>query len=84
MNPENVRRIVDRLNNITESVRKQVSGADVHAVNNIRHTAQLLIDQLETDPDCIDDELVNQILRNTEARLIEFYQKKYPPHKLFS
>lgn len=59
------------------SMRLQNSGADTHTVGNIRNTASLLKQQLETDPECIEEELALQILKNTEEALVEFFKKKY-------
>lgn len=78
MDQHKIKLVIDRLKNVSNCVRNQRSGADVHTVNNIRHTAELLIEQLETDPDCMSDELTEQILKNTESKLIEFFEKKYP------
>lgn len=80
MNHERVPVVIDKLQSILEAVRFQFSGADVHTVGNIRHTAALLIDQLLDDPDCLEDELVDQIVSNTERALVEFYKKKYHLH----
>lgn len=59
-------------------MRKQNSGADAHTVGNIRNTATLLIEQLNQDPDCMDDDLVIQMVRNAEKSVADFYKKKYP------
>lgn len=78
MNPNDVRNAMDRLQSVLSCMRKQNSGADAHTVGNIRNTATLLIEQLETDPDCMDDDLVNQMLKNIEKSVVDFYKKKYP------
>lgn len=77
MEKEKVKIIIDRLQNILNSLRNQNSGADSHTVGNIRNTASLMIQQLEVDPDCLEEALAEQILKNTEERLIKFYQTKY-------
>lgn len=74
---DKVQTIIDRLDDVMHSLRFQCSGADIHTVGNIRHTASLLKDQIETDPECVDEELVMQIVRNVEHSLVEFFKKKY-------
>ena len=77
MEKQEVIRIISKLNDIISSIRYQNSAADIHEVNNIRHTATLLMEQLKAEPDCMKDELVNQILQNVQDRLIKFYKQKY-------
>lgn len=77
MNYNKVTAALQRLNLILDSVRLQNSGADIHTIGNIRNTAMLLRDQLHHDYECMDDRLVEQILKNTEVKVAEFYRKKY-------
>lgn len=80
METQKLIKVKSNLQTITDCLKNQNSGADVHAVNNMRQTASLLLAQLEEDPDCMHDDLVNQIVSNLECKLIEFYRKKYPSH----
>lgn len=64
-----------------KSMRFQNSGADTHAVGNIRNTATLLKDQLESDPECMEEELVLNMVKRIEADLVKFYREKYWPYQ---
>lgn len=77
MTPEKIPTIKERLYSILSSLRNQNSAADIHSVGNMRHTSSLLLEQLEQDPDCITDELAEQIVKNIERNLVFFYQRKY-------
>jgi hypothetical protein len=81
MSPEKRKIVIDRLDSVLAAVRYQNSGADTHTVGNLRNTATLLKQQLQDDPDCMDEDLVDQMLKNTEARLVQFYKDKYPSSK---
>lgn len=77
MSPEEINFLVSKLNSIVTAVRFQNSGADVHIIGNIRHTAGLLMDVLLNDPNSISLEFAQQITSNTEEKLVEFYRNKY-------
>lgn len=78
MKPNDVKAAIERLLQVLSSLRQQNSGADIHTIGNIRNVASLMIEQLETDPDCVDERLVHSVIKNTEHDLVEFYKKKYP------
>ncbi len=77
MNPEQLRIYLDRCDSILQSVRLQNSGSDAHTIGDIRNTATMLKDQLETDSDCLKPELIEMIIKNTEKKVVDFYRKKY-------
>ena len=78
MYPEELSLIIDKLGTVESSLRNQHSGADAHAVGNMRNTALLLKEQLEDDPTCLSDALIRQMVSNLENELVKFYMKKYP------
>lgn len=80
MNTQELNIVKSRLQACIDSVRFQHSGCDVHAVGNIQHTAQMLIEQL--DENCLSDELIRQITRNVEQNVFEFFKKKYASIKV--
>lgn len=69
--------IKGRLQSCIDSVRFQSSGCDIHTVGNIRNTAQMLLQQLDEDPDCMEDKLILQITQNVEKSVGDFFTKKY-------
>lgn len=71
---------ISRLDNILKTVHQQNSGCDIHCIGNIRNTATMLREQLIKDPECMEDELVLQIINNTEQKVVEFFKKKYFPN----
>lgn len=77
MTYQEVKVALQRIQTILDSVRLQNSGADIHCIGNIRNVANLLKDQIGHDYDCLDKKLVDQILKNTEIKVAEFYKKKY-------
>lgn len=68
--------LTDRLYNVISSLRNQNSGADIHKVNNMRHTASLLIDDLASD-DSLDYDCAKRIVENIENDLVSFFKDKY-------
>lgn len=81
MQPEKLKLYLDRLESVMSTMRNQNSGADTHSVGNIRNTASMLIDQLKTDPDCIEEDLVENMVKRVEVDLVKFYREKYWPHQ---
>jgi len=77
MNRKEFEIVKDRLNTILQSLRFQNSGCDTHTVGNIRNTVTMLLEQMDDDPNCINDNLVYDILKNQEKALIDFFKKKY-------
>lgn len=77
MHPDEALRLIGRLDAILQATRFQTSGSDIHTIGNIQNTATLLKDQLEQDPYCLERNLAENICKNTEKKLVEFYRKKY-------
>ena len=77
MNADKVKKAIGKLDDILKLVRNQNSGADIHTIGNIRNVAGLLKEQLETDPNCLKEELVDVLISNTERKVSEFYKQKY-------
>lgn len=72
--------LIAKLECILAMVRNQNSGADAHFVGNIRNACSMLIQQLSDDPGSFEDEIAEQILKNQQDKLIEFYRNKYFKH----
>lgn len=66
-----------RLESVVRAVRHQCSGADIHVVGSIRHTAGMLMDVLDNDPKGLECDTIKTITKNVEAMVGEFYKKKY-------
>lgn len=72
--------MMDRIRTISQALRNQNSGADIHQINNIRQTAEGLLHALEDTEVSLfkDDSEVLAMVKRAETKLIEFYQAKYP------
>lgn len=68
---------ISRLENLLKLVRFQNSGADSHIIGNIRNTASGIKQLLENDPSCLDENIVNHLISNTERAISDFYKQKY-------
>lgn len=62
---------------IIDNLRNCNSGAEVHEVGNMRHTAQGVLDALEHDPLDCQTELIAGILGRVEAQEVAFFKKKF-------
>jgi hypothetical protein len=62
---------------VCDNLRLAGDGADIHEVDNLRHTAQLLLDALEDN--AMDEESIRQILIRIEKQMNDYFIKKYVP-----
>ena len=69
--------IIDRAETALKSLQSHNSGADIHIVANIRHTATMLISMLESGFEAIPHKDALTLIESIETRLVDFFTKKY-------
>lgn len=77
MQKTKAQKALEELDRLAKCVRNQNNGADIHTIGNIRNTISLLKHQIEEDPDCLDEQFIQQVIKNIEAKVVDFYKKKY-------
>lgn len=70
MTPNKKQCILERLDNVLFSLRKQNSGRNIHEVGNFRNTAHLLICEV----DSISEEMLEIMTKRLENRVVNFFQ----------
>ncbi len=70
---------IGRLELVVRNVQGCIGGRDIHTVASIRHTALMLLEYLyeNSSGDQISDERVEQMVKNVEAKCVDFFKKKY-------
>lgn len=60
---------------VIKNLRASHSGADVHEVGNMLHTAEGILSVLEDEAEC--EDLIKLLVERVEKQQLEFFKKKY-------
>lgn len=60
---------------VISNLKASHSGADVHEVGNMLHTAQMILDVLEDEKDC--EDLLKILVKKVEDQQVSFFKRKF-------